>query len=63
MQPPHSEPIQPQQDNTLKQCMKLLACFHGSIKHAEEDIKQVCMCVRTNVHNASVSTYIRTYNY
>ena len=41
MQPSHSEPIRPLQDNTLKQCMKLLACFHKSIKHAEEEIKQV----------------------
>ena len=41
MQPPYIEPIQPEQDNTLKQCMKLLACFHESVKHAEQEIKQV----------------------
>ena len=41
MQMPHTHAIQPQQDDTLKQCMKLLACFHKSLKNAEMDIKQV----------------------
>ena len=41
MQPPQSEAMQIQQDDTLRQCMKLLASFHKSVKHAEEEIKQV----------------------
>ena len=41
MQPPHSDLMQPQQDDTLKQCMKLLACFHKTVKNAEKEIMEV----------------------